>query len=195
MTKKPKGRNPNKIRLALPPPGMRPKLDTAKIWAMTINMQTNLDALATSTADEQIMWDFVEGTMMFLKIAQSRGHTQAHKVMIGVREDVVVPVLHRWCVEGNIDLRPHEVQIVQDSIAWAEALAEDVDVTTAKHASAWSADIGRRMRAMYSDDRIKFLAGRARGKQDDEGGQEVKESTNFQEPSQLNEAARPRSRA
>lgn len=136
---------------------MRKKLDTAKAWAMAINMQSNLASMANGDANEDVMWDTVEGFLMWKKVAESRKFPQAHAVMSDISNNVLAHVLHRWEQTGVVHMKEDERRKAVEAANWAEALAEEVDAITAHHAAVWSEHIGHTMRQRYQQDRIKVI--------------------------------------
>lgn len=158
MTSKRKKASPSKkIRVALPPPGMRPKLGTAKVWAIAINMQTNLAALTQGTEDQSILWDFVGGVLTWKRVAEAGRHAEASRIMSTVYNVVLPAVIGDWIRTGVAKFSQEDALIAAESHPWAEALAEHVDLVTAKAAASWSEGQLSGLVRQYRQERLEYI--------------------------------------
>lgn len=158
MTSKRKnGRSPQKIRSALPPPGMRPKLDTAKIWAIAINMQSNVGELTAGTMDDSILWDFVGGLLTWKRVAQELKYKEAYAVLHVVYTTAAASAIVSWITKGVAKFSEDEAPKVYESLPWCEALAEVVDLLTATAAAKWSQSLVDQLSAEYKKDRLQRI--------------------------------------
>lgn len=152
-----KGRSPQKIRKALPPPGMRPKLDTAKIWAIAINMQSNVDELTAGTMDDTILWDFVGGVLTWKRVAEVLKYKDAFAILHDVYTTAAASAVVSWITRGVAKFSEDEARKVYESLPWCEALAEESDLVTATAAANWSQSLIDRMSADYRKDRLQRI--------------------------------------
>lgn len=137
-------------RVALPPPGMRQMLGQAKVWAVLINMESNIAAIRSAEATQAKMWDFIGGLLTWQRVAFERRFTDAEAVMLRVRNQVIVGLIERWDSTGAISMPDDELELMNVAMPWIEALAENCDETTARAAAIWGQQNVDMLRKLYS---------------------------------------------
>lgn len=156
-SKRKKGRSPQKIRVALPPPGLRPKLGAAKVWAIAINMQQNVSDLTVGTMDDNILWDFIGGVLTWKRVAEVLKYQDAFAVLNDVYTTAAASAAVSWITKGVARFTEDELRKVYESLPWCEALAQEVDVVTATAAANWSQSLLDRMAADYRQERLQRI--------------------------------------
>lgn len=156
-SKRKKGRSPQKIRAALPPPGMRPKLSDAKVWAIAINMQSNVDELTEGTMNDSILWDFIGGVLTWKRVAEALKYEDAYAVLNDIYTTAAASAVAGWIVKGVAKFSVDESRKVFESLPWCEALAKEVDLVTATAAANWSQSMLDRLVASYKQDRLQRI--------------------------------------
>ncbi len=156
-SKRKKGRSPQKIRVALPPPGLRPKLGAAKVWAIAINMQQNVSDLTVGTMDDNILWDFIGGVLTWKRVAEVLKYQDAFAVLNDVYTTAAASAVVSWITKGVARFTEDESRKVYESLPWCEALAQEVDVVTATAAANWSQSLLDRMAADYRQERLQRI--------------------------------------
>ena len=136
-------------RVALPPPGMRQMLGQAKVWAVLINMESNIAAIRSGEANVATLWDFIGGLLTWQRVAFERRFTEAEAVMLRVRNQVIVGLIERWDATGAITMPDDELKLMTEALPWIEALAENCDETTARAAAIWGQQNVDMLRRLY----------------------------------------------
>lgn len=140
MSRKP-SRRP---RPALPPPGLRAKLPAEDRAAISLAMNSTLDALAAGGAPLQMLWDFAGNAFTWSLVAERLGR--------GIPETtdqqlLAVRLLERWRASGEVRLQPDEYELARTGVLVADALLEVVDAATAGQAALESETILAGLRA------------------------------------------------
>lgn len=141
----------------VPPAWLRPKMSTAKVWAVTINMQTNVVELTKGTADDSILWDFIGGVLTWKKSAETLGYEEAFAVLEGIYLEVVSSLAAGWIASGVSKLTEDESRRCFEALPWCEALAETVDMITATAAANWSQFVLDSLHAAYKKERLERI--------------------------------------
>lgn len=158
MTSKRKnGRSTQRPREVLPPAWLRPKMSTAKVWAVTINMQTNVVELTKGTADDSILWDFIGGVLTWKKVAETLGYQEAYALLEGIYIEVASSLSAGWIVSGVAQLSEEHSRRCFDALPWCEALAETVDMITATASASWSQQVLDALHASYKKERLERI--------------------------------------
>lgn len=150
--------------IALPPRGLRARMDTSTVTTLAIAHMTNLDEISRGTASEQTLWDMVGAVFTWSRVAGLIG--------AGVNEmlpqlGMAARVVERYGSTGRIGFSGPEYQVAKLGVQLMDSLAEIVDVDTAKIAAAWSEDKLNRMVAqerrcqVRPNDQVKPPAGSA----------------------------------
>lgn len=148
-------------RIALPPPGLRPKLTVEQRWAASIDFTTTIATLACEDAQASHLWSFIRTVAIWKKVSEHRRYPDAAATFANLNQNVTLELLTRWVITGIARLTPAEHQNAVDSIAWAEALAEDTDQLTLKAAIAWADTIVGRLQDQYLVHRAELAAKQA----------------------------------
>lgn len=128
---------------ALPPRGMRPKLQRDQVTDLALAHLTNLDLMVKGEADEGLMWQLAEQTLVWSRVAQLTGHLQdeMHAQLL-----VVAEVVRRFGRTGRVGFSGSEYQTAKLGIEVMDALAEVVEKHQAMEAAVWAEAVLDRMR-------------------------------------------------
>lgn len=121
--------------LAMPPKGLRPKLQPERIRTIHLYHANNLDAIAKGYATEDTLHDFVEASMTWARVAELLGKGEPE---MEPQLTLTAAVLKRYHATGRILFTGPEYQAAKDGLAVMDALAEEVDQFTAHQAAVWS---------------------------------------------------------
>lgn len=125
------------IRPALPPRGLRAKLNTHQIRMLGIAHWSNLDAIARGTADEATLWHWAGGAYTWSRCADLLQHEEAKAAM---QDQLLVcaAVIERYGRSGRIGFSGPEYQRAKAACEWMDAISQHVDGHTALQAAEWS---------------------------------------------------------
>ena len=128
--------------IALPPRGLRPKLDAGQRRDLSLAHIANLDTICHGHADEGVLWQVVGGVLTWAKVAEVLGQ--------GIEEmtrqvDLVQQLVDRFGRHGRVGFTGPEYQLAKEGVIVMDLLAEIVDRPTAIAAAEWSE---RRVEAM-----------------------------------------------
>ncbi len=119
----------------LPPRGMRPRFDAARLRTIGLAHLENLDAIARGGADVQTLWDMAEAAFTWVRVAELM-HVGLPE--IAPQLELAARVIERYGRTGKIAFTGPEYQLAKDGCAVMDALAAEVDVPTAEAAALWS---------------------------------------------------------
>lgn len=126
-----------RVVIAMPPRGLRARMTPDTLTTLAIAHNTNLDEISRGTASEQTLWDMVGAVFTWCKVAEM--------LRMGVEEmtpqlELATRVVERYGRTGRIGFSGPEYQVAKLGVQVMDALAEAVDVDTARIAAAWSED-------------------------------------------------------
>lgn len=131
-------RCPRRVWLPMPPRGLRPKLDRGQLLDLAAAHLVNLDQMVSGRADEDLLWQVVEQTLVWSRVAEL--------LELGMDEmrlqlDMVKQVVQRYGRTGRVGFSGQEYQIAKAGIDVMDQLAEATDKATAVAAAQWAASI------------------------------------------------------
>lgn len=138
--------------IALPPRGLRPRMTTDTLTTLAIAHHSNLDEISRGTASEQTLWDFCGAVFTWSKVAEM---LQQGMQEMTPQLELATRVAERYGRTGRIGFSDHEYQAAKLGVMAMDALAEAVDVDTAKIAAAWGED---RLNSLVAQERRKLAA-------------------------------------
>ena len=138
-----------RIVIALPPRSLRPRMTPDTLTTLAIAHNTNLDEISRGTASEQTLWDFCGAVFTWSKVAEM---LQQGMQEMTPQLELATRVVERY---GRIGFSGPEYQAAKLGVMMMDALAEAVDVDTAKIAAAWSED---RLNSLVAQERRKLAA-------------------------------------
>lgn len=126
---------PRRVWPALPPRGLRPKLQPHQVRDLALAHLTNLDLMVKGQGDEGLMWQVAEQTLVWSRVAQLTGHLQdeMHAQLL-----VVAEVIRRFGRTGRVGFSGLEYQTAKAGIEVMDALAEVVEKHQAVEAAEWA---------------------------------------------------------
>lgn len=133
---KPRRHVPSKAALvARLPRWLRPKLDPSQTLDLALVHTTNFDLIRTGQADEEVLFQWLGGTLTFSAIATMLGLGEPEMAQ---QRDLALAVLARHTRTGRAVFTGPELQLARDGIDVMDALARMVDRPTACRAADWS---------------------------------------------------------
>lgn len=119
---------------ALPPRGLRPKLQPDQVTDLALAHLTNLDLISKGKASEEELWQMVGGVLTWSKAAELLGQ--------GIPEmqaqlELATRVVERYGRTGRIGFSGVEYQAAKLGVDVMDALASAVDKPTAIAAAEW----------------------------------------------------------
>lgn len=138
-----KKRTRRKVTIPLPPRGLRPKLGPAQITDLSLLHWSNLNAIALGKADAGDAWQWANGALLWLRVAQilSRRQPAAYGPALASMERQVHAadaVLQRLARLGRVGFSGEEYVVAKEACDWMEALASAIDLPTAMAAAEWA---------------------------------------------------------
>lgn len=136
-------RTHRRVYAALPPPGLRPRLETSQVQDLGLVHIGNLDALARGAGSEELLWQYAGGAFTWSRVANvlmlrnPDAYREAAAAMARQLQ-VVTAMLERFRRTGRVGFTGPEYQVAKDACEWMDALAENVDLHTAVMAADWS---------------------------------------------------------
>jgi len=127
-------RCPRRVRPALPPRGLRPKLQPDQVTDLALAHLTNLDLISKGKASEEELWQMVGGVLTWSKAAELLGQ--------GIPEmqaqlELATRLVERFGRTGRIGFTGVEYQAAKLGVEVMDALASTVDQATATAAAEW----------------------------------------------------------
>lgn len=124
-----------RVRVPLPPRGLRPRLDGTQVRDLALAHIVNLDTIARGEADECVLWQMVGGVLTWSRTADLLG--------VGIEEmrtqlETATRVVERYGRTGRIGYSGTEYQAAKLGVQVMDDLAEIVDQHTALAAAEWS---------------------------------------------------------
>lgn len=124
-----------RVIVPVPPRGLRPTLDPATLRDLSLVHLVNLDAIATGTADEAMLWQVVGGCLTWHRVAEV---LRAHLAEMGEQLEMLADVIERYGRTGKILFTGPEYQLAKQGVQVMDELAAVVDKATAIAAAQWS---------------------------------------------------------
>lgn len=119
---------------AVPPRGLRPKLQPDQVSDLALVHNTNLDAIAMGDANETTLMHVVEAALTWSRVAQ----------LLGIGEPEMLPqvllansLLDRFQATGKVLFTGTEYQLAKKGVQVMDMLAEITDQHTASLAVEW----------------------------------------------------------
>jgi hypothetical protein len=120
---------------ALPPRGLRPRLDAGQLRDLALCHVVNLDAIATGTAPPAILWDIVGGSLMWHRTAVMLGTGVPE---MALQLEVATRLVERYARTGVVRFDGPDYQLAKIGLQVMDELATLVDRPTAVAAADWS---------------------------------------------------------
>lgn len=117
------------------PKWLRPKLDDAQVRDLGMAHIQNLDAIAKGQADNDTLWQWVGGTLTWLRVAELM-ETGEVEMLQQVR--LVTEVIDRYRRTGRIAFTGPEYQLAKTGCDVMDALASIAPRHIAEEAADWS---------------------------------------------------------
>lgn len=136
-------RTHRRVYAALPPPGLRPRLEKSQVQDLGLVHIGNLDAMAKGRGTRELLWQFAGGAYTWSRVANvlmlrnPTAYGEAATAMAHQLE-VLADVVLRYGRSGRIGFSGPEYQTAKEACEWMDALAEVVDRPTAVAAAEWS---------------------------------------------------------
>ncbi len=121
--------------LARMPKALRPRMtERDRVKLGLLHVQT-LDAIAKGQANSQILWDWIETTLTWVKVAEL--------LRVGVPEmlqqfDLVIRVTERFLDTGRVLFSGPDYQLAKDGVQVMDELAKETDLANFALAGAWA---------------------------------------------------------
>jgi hypothetical protein len=116
--------------------GLRPKLDAGQLRDLSLAHITNLDAIATGTANVDTLWQWAESWYTWSRVAELKRIACPEIVE---QMALVATVTERYRRTGRIAFTGPEYQLAKLGVGYMDDLAALTDRHTAELASTWSA--------------------------------------------------------
>jgi hypothetical protein len=115
-------------------PGLRPKLRRDQLRDLALVHVQNLDAVATGNAEPSLLWDYVESTLLWLRVAQL---VRAGEAEMQQQCEMVTRLIDRWKATGRVDFA-EDIEQARDGVVVMDQLALLADRKQAVEAALWS---------------------------------------------------------
>ena len=120
---------------ALPPRGLRPRLDRGQRTDLALAHLVNLDDMVRGDATEELLWQVVEQTLVWSRVADLLQHrTDEMRAQL----DMVTSVVQRYGRTGRVGFSGVEYQLAKAGVSVMDELAEATDKATAVEAALWA---------------------------------------------------------
>jgi len=120
------------------PPHMRPKLTAEQVRDLGLVHMSNLDAIYTRTAGEQILWDTVVTVLAWSRVAELR-HVGLPEIIPQVT--LMQDIIDRYKLTGVVEFKDQsQYELARYGVGVMDRLAEFVDRQTAEEAVMWAMD-------------------------------------------------------
>ena len=127
-----------------PPPAPR-GLSDEQIKQVSLYHHVNVDAIATGTAEPQMLWDYVVGVFTWWKVSLLMGLGEPE---MDVQLEVATRLVERFGKHRRLLFTGPDLQLARDGVVVMDLLAQQVDLRTAATAAAWSTlEVNRMTRA------------------------------------------------
>ena len=120
---------------ALPPRGLRPKLQADQVRDLGICHLENLDAIATGDATEATLWQVAGAALTWSRVADL---LQLGEPEMREQLELVSALITRYGRTGRVLFTGTEYQLAKTGVQVMDQLAETVDKVTAVIAAEWS---------------------------------------------------------
>jgi hypothetical protein len=138
---------------AMPPRGLRPKLQRGQLTDLAIAHLQNLDLIAKGQADGLVMQHLVEQTLTWSRVADLLGYRVED---MRAQMEMSTRVVERFGRTGRVGFSGVEYQVAKLGIEVMDDLAERVDQPTASQAADWSEQQMARMWARAANVRANL---------------------------------------
>lgn len=133
---KPRRHQPSKEELLdRLPRGLRPKLSAKQQHDLGMTHVQNLDAIASGQADLQLLMDYVEQVMTWVRVAQLLD-TGAPEMMVQL--EVATRLVERYGRTGRVGFDGPDYQLAKVGLVHMDQLASLVDEPNALAATVWA---------------------------------------------------------
>lgn len=129
------GRGARAISLAKMPRWLRPKLTPEQVRDLSLAHHTNLDAIATGTADETILWQYVGGVLTWSRVADLLKVGQPE---MAAQLELAHQLIETYRRTGRVLFTGPQLELARDGVVVQDLLAQRVDQYTASLAADWS---------------------------------------------------------
>lgn len=136
----------------------RPRMKHDQVFSLSLLHNTQLDALVTGQADEEMLWQWVATVLTWLKAAEllERGLDE-----MTLQLDLVTRTLNRYRATGRIGLSGPDYQLAKVGVMVMDTLAEIIDQANASAAADWSEHQVNVMRSAVDQHRAELALGGA----------------------------------
>lgn len=112
----------------------RPRMEQRQVFSLSLLRNTQLDALVTGQADEEMLWQWVATVLTWSKAAEllERGVDD-----MTLQLDLVTRTLNRYRATGRIGLSGPDYQLAKVGVMVMDTLAEIIDQPNANAAAEW----------------------------------------------------------
>lgn len=122
---------------ALPPRGLRPRLNAGQTRDLGMVHNINLDAIARGQGDVQLMWDWVASLLTWSRAAELLSDTAATAEWLGHLQ-AGEALVQRYNRTGRVAFTGPELQQARAAVRLMDETAERIDQATASRAAQWS---------------------------------------------------------
>lgn len=117
------------------PRWLRPKLTPEQVRDLSLAHHTNLDAIATGTADEAILWQYVGGVLTWSRVAELLKVGQPE---MAAQLELARQLIDTYRRTGRVLFTGPQLELARDGVVVQDLLAQRVDQYTASLAADWS---------------------------------------------------------
>lgn len=110
-------------------------LDAEQIKLVSLYHHVNVDAIASGTAEPQMLWDYVGGVLTWWKVSRLMGLGEPE---MDVQLDVATRLADRFGKHRRLLFTGPDLQLARDGVVVMDLLAQQVDLATAAAAAVWS---------------------------------------------------------
>ena len=139
-------------RPALPPRGLRPKLQAGQVLELGICHMQTLDAIASGEGTADALWQIAGAALTWSKVAEL---LRLGEPEMNAQLELALALIERHARTGRVLFTGSEYQLAKAGTVVMDQLAEAVDHATAVIAAEWSerrlADIVARSRERQSE--------------------------------------------
>jgi len=113
------------------PAGLKPD----QLRDLSLAHNVNLDAIATGTAQDSMLWDWAGGVFTWWKASRTLGIGEPE---MDLQLDVATRLVERFGRTGRVLFDGPDLQLARDGVVVMDMLAQQVDMVTATVAAEWS---------------------------------------------------------
>lgn len=139
-------------RLALPPPGLRPKLRRDQLRDLALCHIQAMDSIARGDATSATLWQVAEAALAWSRAADLMHIGEAE---MQAQLELALSLIERYRRTGRVAFSGPEYQAAKAGVAVMDELAEHTDRATALAACEWA---DRRVVAMMAASRARAAA-------------------------------------